>query len=1120
MTHSTAQPIPLLSNRYQLLSLLGRGGMGTVYHALDRLTGDAVAVKRVQLEAPQDPDTGASEEQRFSLALEFQTLASLRHPHVIGVTDYGFDADRQPFFSMELLGNARTLTEAGADLDRAAQVRLLVNMLQALTYVHRRGIIHRDLKPGNVLVDQHGNVKVLDFGLALHASAKPQTGVVVGTLAYLAPEILYEEPPSVASDLYAVGVMAYELFLDRHPFNRRDVSTLMDETLYKVPDTSRLDRALAGVLDRLLGKTPPERYPDAESVIAALCAAVDEPIPGETIAVRESFLRASTFVGREHEMKRLRDALSAALVGTGSAWLVGGESGVGKTRLLDELRTRALVNGALVLRGQAAETGASYSLWRDVVRRLLLSVDVSDAEAAILKAVVPEIAALLGREVPDAPSLEGKAGQERLTFTIVDLFKRHDQPLLLLLEDVHWAADNLAPLTALLLFAADRPWLIVASYRDDEAPTLPDRLAGMQVITLPRLDDAATAELCAGMLGEVGRQPQVVELIRRETEGNAFFMVEVARALAEEAGALSLIGSQMLPGHVLTGGVQAIMQRRLSHVPAWAQPALRFAAIVGRQIDLRLIEQRGVDVDRWLTECANAAVLARVDEAWRFAHDKLRETILRDLAADETKALRRAAATALESVYGRDPARAEALWHHWRAADEPRHALDCLLIGAEHWTHITADYRRAQTLLVQALTLATPELGTVTYRGWLHFWLGEIGRMLSQYDDTLVHLDSALKNATEPILRLRVINSLASTYMRTTRYDEALELAESVISQARALGDQRNLAIAYTTIGRVMMEKSEYDAGRQILNKALELYRGLNYTTGIANTLNLLGLLEYRKGDWAAAKENFAGSLELHRATGDRLGIAIGLNNMGLIAFVQADWDAAHEYYDWGYQLSREVGKRDSMAVALNNMGAVAGMRGESVKSRGYYEQALKLHQALGSDYDTAVTLNNLGIVAWEMADFDAALKYQSESLELRRKIGHRQGIVQSAYDLVPIYISLGQLAPARECILEVLPIAIDLKIELPLAKLIIRAGLLFAHAGQAERAAELAGAAEGCAAPDEMLKTLFLAPLLTELETRLTPDALKAARLRGAGQSLIEIATQLTDEITALKVD
>ena len=253
-----------IGSRYQLLEQLGEGGMGTVYRAFDRLSRQHVALKRVLTFNSADSDTGSGlTSTRFALAHEFQTLASLHHPHIISVLDYGFDADRNPYFTMTLLEKPRYFLDATRDKSTHEKVNLLIQMLQALAYTHRRGIIHRDLKPENTLVTTEDEVKVLDFGLALLRGARRDEDTLSGTFAYMAPEVLTGGTISEAVDLYAVGMMAYEVFAGVHPFNRENIGLLIQDIISKPIDTTHLgiNPDLALIIHRLMLKKPDERYP-------------------------------------------------------------------------------------------------------------------------------------------------------------------------------------------------------------------------------------------------------------------------------------------------------------------------------------------------------------------------------------------------------------------------------------------------------------------------------------------------------------------------------------------------------------------------------------------------------------------------------------------------------------------------------------------------------------------------------------------------------------------------------------------------------------------------------------------------------------------------------------------
>src|SRR5688500_17283419 len=166
---TASQPLAMVGRRYIVQDQLGRGGMGVVYNALDSFTGKQVALKKSGLilnEGETLAPTKDSTEFRLLLVNEFKILAGLRHPNIISVLDYGFDEDKSPYFTIELLQNARSVRDAGLDRPLEYKLGLVVQILQALAYLHRHTILHRDLKPGNVLVVDD-EVRVLDFGIAM-----------------------------------------------------------------------------------------------------------------------------------------------------------------------------------------------------------------------------------------------------------------------------------------------------------------------------------------------------------------------------------------------------------------------------------------------------------------------------------------------------------------------------------------------------------------------------------------------------------------------------------------------------------------------------------------------------------------------------------------------------------------------------------------------------------------------------------------------------------------------------------------------------------------------------------------------------------------------------------------
>lgn len=678
-----------VGGRYQIVNELGHGTSGIAHRAVDRLSGRPVTLKQLRV-APsaQTPLGATSLSARVELANEFRHLAGLRHPNVISVLDYGFDAHRQPFLVMDLAENAATIIDAGRNQPHAVQVDLLIQALRALAYVHRHGIVHRDLKPDNIVV-VGGHVRLLDFGLSvLQQPSNAHRHDWAGTPQYMAPEVLQGAAATPAADLWAIGLIAYELFVGHYPFRAERFLELQREvatTILPRPQDP-LPAALRAVLARLLGATPQERFSSADAALTAFATACGHRLPAETAATRESFLQAAPFSGRAHEMARLDEALRETMAGRGGAWVINGISGVGKSRVVDEIRTLALVEGILAVRGQALrQAGTPYRVWQGVVRRLVLSVAINDLDAAVLRPIVPDIAELLGRPIADAPELDADAAQSRLFLAVEELFRVQPGPVLVVLEDIQWAgSESINLLRWLAPSLRSLPILLLAASRDDEAPPFTSSTSDLSVLKLDRLPSSDVAKLSVAMAGPAGLQPAFLTLLEREAEGIPFFIVEVVRALAESAGGLAQLDSARLPTRVMAGGMERVLRRRLEHVPTDAVALLKTAAAIGRLVDAPLLAAIHPDtgLEQWALDCTQAAVLEPHDQHWQFAHDKLREQLLADLSPTAARALHERVATAIEATYPNDVEYITALAHHWRqAGDGSREAHYCERAG-------------------------------------------------------------------------------------------------------------------------------------------------------------------------------------------------------------------------------------------------------------------------------------------------------------------------------------------------------------------------------------------------------------------------------------------------------
>jgi serine/threonine protein kinase/sugar lactone lactonase YvrE len=281
---------------YQIVSEVARGGMATVYRALQPNLGRFVALKVLSSELSHDPDFVT----RFQR--EARVAARLEHPNIVPIYDIG-QADGIFYIAMRLVPGQSLADIIAAEgplpLDRVR--RLLTQVASALDYAHRLGVVHRDVKPSNMLVEENDHLSLADFGIARATDASHLTrfGVLVGTPRFMAPEQVQGLDVDYRADLYSLGVVGYLMVTGHVPFDADSVGTLLHKHVYDPPPSARLSRpdlpeSIDAALARMLAKQPGERYPTAAGFVTALNPqpapdlTVDYPVSARSTAPQDS----------------------------------------------------------------------------------------------------------------------------------------------------------------------------------------------------------------------------------------------------------------------------------------------------------------------------------------------------------------------------------------------------------------------------------------------------------------------------------------------------------------------------------------------------------------------------------------------------------------------------------------------------------------------------------------------------------------------------------------------------------------------------------------------------------------------------------------------------------------
>lgn len=274
-----------IAGRYRLLGLVGTGGMGSVWRAEDEILKRTVAVKLLR------PEVAADEESRSRFRIEAQAAASVNHPNVVGVYDYGeeesTDGDCLSYVVMEFVPG-RSLADALSEHGRLP-ARVVCSILEqgalGLDAAHRQGIIHRDVKPANLLLSHYGTLKVTDFGIARVADAAPltRTGTLLGTAQYISPEQASGAGATPASDLYGLGVVAFTCLSGHPPFDGLNpVATALAHMQDPMPALPpEVPPALSNLIEDLMAKRPTDRPKDGREVAARAQSVLTEPPPAD-----------------------------------------------------------------------------------------------------------------------------------------------------------------------------------------------------------------------------------------------------------------------------------------------------------------------------------------------------------------------------------------------------------------------------------------------------------------------------------------------------------------------------------------------------------------------------------------------------------------------------------------------------------------------------------------------------------------------------------------------------------------------------------------------------------------------------------------------------------------------
>lgn len=644
--------IEMVAGRYRVERLLGEGGMAVVYAVVDTATGNKLALK--WLSGNPKPAVSALFER------EYQTLSGLRHPGIVEVFEYGLDQGRA-FYTMELL--------EGEELSKFAPMpwreacACLRDAASILGLLHARGLIHRDLSPRNLFRGSDGRIKLLDFGAL---AAVGEVTDIVGTPPFLPPEALTTKILDQRSDLYSLGALGYWLLSGVHAYPAKTFAELPRLWQHESPRVSSVLKLLSkeheevpaeldSLLSSMLRLDPGERPTDAATVMDRL-SAVAGLEPEARDEAMKGYLESKAFVGRERERERFVQRMAAAKQGSVATVFLEGAEGVGRSRLLEEMKLTARMAGALVISGQGSAEDRPYALACQLAHALLNVLpeearELAQPHADVLAQLSPELRRALGRATPTAVAHDVREDRLRkqtaLHTWLVELSQRHT--LAIFVDDLPLADEESQAFLATLALARKGAHLLLAvtavtGTEQRLSPAAQSMRGEATRLWLLPLSAAETRNLLRSVFGEARYLDRVSERLHTLSEGNPRYCLELARHMVRSGSARYTDGMWHLPPEIaveeLPRNLEASVLARLDRLSADARNLARLASVPDNGLltmELCAAASRHSvgALTASLGELVHAQVLRESGDSYRFAHPSLRDALHAELSASE-----------------------------------------------------------------------------------------------------------------------------------------------------------------------------------------------------------------------------------------------------------------------------------------------------------------------------------------------------------------------------------------------------------------------------------------------------------------------------------------------------
>ncbi len=966
------------SNRYQFVRELGSGAMGRVSLALDKDSGQFVAVKRLHETVVMQGGV--------RLRREFKSLERIEHENVVKVLALG-EENGIPYLVMEFVRGTDLNDWLKQDQSLEKVIHVFAGIASALSAVHAQGIVHRDLKPENIRVTEDGSAKLMDFGLAksLEGSvALTREGAVVGTVLYMAPEQCRGQQLDYRADLYALGAVLFSALTGRPPFSGEGIVQVILQHIQGTPPAPRdfnpnIPENLNALVLQMLAKNPLDRPQNAFVVKDALLASLALN-PQNTLEIPNEVARADAIliaplIGRDAEMGVLETFLESE---TGLI-AVTGDVGVGKTRLLKALSERLQGQGKrLVIAEAIPEDPTPFG----TISRLIASLgkhhgSIIEELSDTTKGELARISNRLGFVASNDSNLPPEVARLKLFEAFTELLEGISKTSILAFENLHWADSSTLELLAHSSRALENAKVII-TYRLEDLPentTYPKGLDPKRVIHLEPLSESLTLELLRALMDDELDPALEVELVSR-AGGNPWVLEERLKAMLE-SGAVYRRAGVYEWNRNLTGLPESLNDLLSHRITALPQPALEFAraaSVLGQGFlfeDARALLEWSDDAALDALETlVRAKLLVETPntngEGFRFTHPSYAELLETGLMSLKRRRLHAKAATLLETR----AAPLELTEHYLEAAMYERTLEKGLEAG-----------------LIAQNTFAYPQAERA-YR---------------------MALTASSKLEGERLETMRVRNHLAEVLSFMGRNDEAIELWKTVMDSAELLEHGLELALqARVSIAKALRLRGSLDEALKLIGQPK---RGEPvYAALCLEQSAILRELQNVK----LAKHCGLEALSAYKQADDLVGQTLTISGLAQIERGQGRLQRSEYLLKLAIQLAEKSKNHHLLANVWNELGATLHGQNRISETASAWEKAMDFAEKIGDIKVEIVVGINIALIEMDKSDFIQAKIRLNRSLTLIKRSSLVNYQSYAIFNVAICEYALGQLELAR----------------------------------------------------------------------------------------------------------